>query len=190
MTEVSVRGRTGSVSAGRPAAGAEAASGRGTWRIGTTTGFVVEGYLPAWAEEDSSRTGVSPELLPARLADVGHWVQFEGQPMRVHDPAADGEMVGNGQVFSGTIDCHPFAEYPEPRVPVANLAVAGDIWINDLDPDGLAEIATQLRAQADRLDHEVRPRLVAARADWAEHHDVRMIPAGGPSAGLVLGASR
>ena len=109
--------------------------------------------------------------------------------MRVHDPAADGEMVGNGQVFSGTIDCHPFAEYPEPRVPVVNLAVVGDIWINGLDPNGLAEIAVQLRAQADRLDCEVRPRLVAARADWAEHHGVRTIPAGGALAEPVPAAS-
>ncbi|MFJ5613017.1 DUF6907 domain-containing protein [Streptomyces sp. NPDC093221] len=193
MTEIPVRGRTGLVSArladGLPVAGSESLSGRGTWTIGTTMGFVVEGYLPEWAEEDPSREGVPPELLPARLADVGHWVQFEGQPMRVHNPAADGEMVGNGQVFSGGIDCHPFAEYPESRVPVVNLAVVGDIWINGLDPNGLTEIAAQLRAQADRLDREVRPRLVAARADWAEQHGVRMIPASGASTEVVPTAS-
>ncbi|WP_405584994.1 DUF6907 domain-containing protein [Streptomyces sp. NBC_01190] len=43
-----------------------------------------------------------------------------------------------------------------------------------LDPDGLAEVAAQLRAQADRLDHEIRPQLVAVRADWADRESTRM----------------
>jgi hypothetical protein len=40
-------------------------------------------------------------------------------------------------------------------------------WILGLDPNGLADIATKLRAHADLLDHKVRPALVAARKDWA-----------------------
>ncbi|MFJ4407259.1 DUF6907 domain-containing protein [Streptomyces sp. NPDC088910] len=67
------------------------------------------------------------------------------------------------------MECRPFAEEPEARAPVVNLAIVEDFWIDGLDPAGLAQIAAKLRAQADRLDHEIRPRLVAARADWAEH---------------------
>ncbi|WP_329131155.1 hypothetical protein OG552_09360 [Streptomyces sp. NBC_01476] len=141
--------------AGLPAAPAEPAVGR-TWTITTTAGFTVEGYLPAWAEEDPSATGVPLDRLPVRLADIGHWTHFGGQPMRVRSPAfeSEGSSEREEQVFWGSIDCHPFAEDPDPREPVVSLAVIGDFWINDLDPDGLAEVAAQLRAQADRLDHE------------------------------------
>ncbi|WP_405585862.1 DUF6907 domain-containing protein [Streptomyces sp. NBC_01190] len=165
-----------------PAASAEPAGTGRTWTITTTAGFTVEGYLPAWAEEDPSATGVPLDRLPVRLADVGHWTHFGGQSMRVRSPAFEGEGGGEGeeQVFWGSIDCHPYADDPEPRVPVVNLAIIEDFWINNLDPDGLARVAAQLRAQADRLDQEIRPRLIAARADWAEHHATGASPAGSP----------
>jgi hypothetical protein len=53
---------------------------------------------------------------------------------------------------------------------VVSIALIDDHWITDLDPQGLTEIAQQLRAQADLLDREIVPRLVAARTDWANHH--------------------
>ncbi|MEE4545797.1 hypothetical protein V2S66_27990 [Streptomyces sp. V4-01] len=53
---------------------------------------------------------------------------------------------------------------------MVNLQVSVGRWILGLDPDGLADIATKLRAHADLLDHTVRPTLVAARDDWAAHH--------------------
>jgi len=92
--------------------------------------------------------------------------------MQVHSPASQGESSQPGQemVFWGSIDCSPYAEDPEPRVPVVNIAIVDDFWIMGLDPDGLTGIAAQLRAQADRLDHEIRPRLIACRDDWSTHH--------------------
>jgi hypothetical protein len=77
--------------------------------------------------------------------------------------------VAEEQVLWGSIDCIPYAEDPEPRIPVVNIAIIEDYWINDLDPDGLTELAARLRAQADRLENEIRPRLIAARTDWAHH---------------------
>lgn len=46
-----------------------------------------------------------------------------------------------------------------------------DYWLHDLDPAQLATIATQLHTQADHLDHEVRPALIAAREDWTSHRN-------------------
>lgn len=141
------------------------------WKIVTRAGFSVEGYLPAWAEDDPSQTDVSLELLSVRLADVTHWTEFEGQSVQVRSALEpDGERSGESQILWGVIECRPFAEEPEARAPVVNLAIAEDLWIEGLDPAGLAQIAAKLRAQADLLDHEIRPRLVAARADWAECH--------------------
>lgn len=34
-----------------------------TWTITTTAGDTVSGYLPGWAEQDPSRTGLRPERL-------------------------------------------------------------------------------------------------------------------------------
>ncbi|CAG6393405.1 hypothetical protein NMG29_02295 [Streptomyces cocklensis] len=70
------------------------------------------------------------------------------------------------------LDCDPYAEDPHPRMQVVSVAIVGDVWINHLDPDGLAVLAAKLRAQADRLDHDVRPQLLAARADWDARHSV------------------
>jgi hypothetical protein len=117
-----------------PAGSADAAAVAGrlrTWTIATTNGPVVSGYLPDWAEDDPSESGVPVAGLSARLDDVWHRA---------------------------------------PRVPVVNLLIVDDYWITDLDPNGLAEVAARLRAQADRLDREVGPALVAAREDWAAHH--------------------
>ncbi|MFC4035307.1 DUF6907 domain-containing protein [Streptomyces polygonati] len=153
---------------------ASPASGR-TWTIGTTAGFTATGYLPAWAEEDPSDSGVPLDELQLRLADINHWTHFDGQTMQVRLPAFGGEasQVGEAQVFRGSIDCNPYAEEPEPRVPVVNLAIIEDFWINDLDPEALGDLAAKLRAQADRLDHEIRPRLIDIRADWAQHRSAQ-----------------
>ncbi|WUH19538.1 hypothetical protein OG370_19060 [Streptomyces sp. NBC_00448] len=72
------------------------------------------------------------------------------------------------EILHGSIDCVPFAEQPASCVPVVNLRLTDDCWITDLTPDALAALAAQLRAQAYRLDREIRPALITARSDWAE----------------------
>jgi hypothetical protein len=139
-----------------------------TWSVTTTTGFTVSGHLPAWADEDPSESGVPLGRLSIVLEDVGHRSSFEGQLLPARSPACEGDAAGH--ILWGSIDCNPYVEDPAPRVPVANVALVADYWINDLDPAGVADLAAKLRAQADRLDDEVRPALVAARADWAAHH--------------------
>ena len=54
-------------------------------------------------------------------------------------------------------------------MPVVNIQVCLGRRILGLDPQELADIAVKLRAQADRLQDEVLPALIAAREDWAAH---------------------
>jgi hypothetical protein len=137
-----------------------------TWTI-TTTGPAITGHLPEWAEEDPSETGVPPDRLDIVLADICHYAEFSGQGMHV---ATDGGTGTFAVVLGGSIECYPYAEHAAPRIPVVNLQIIDDYWINNLDPDHLTEITAKLRVQADYLDHEIRPALIAARADWATHH--------------------
>lgn len=143
-----------------------------TWTIGTSVGHTVSGYLPAWADDDPTATGVRLEVLHARLADVSHTASFDGQSVPVHSPESGHEPSHAEEVyiFRGHIACRPYAEDPEPCLPVVNIEIVGDLWINGLDPAGLGELASTLRAQAARLDGEVRPALAAAREDWAARH--------------------
>ncbi|MEC3995883.1 hypothetical protein VSR01_21115 [Actinacidiphila sp. DG2A-62] len=73
-------------------------------------------------------------------------------------------------ILCGSIDCAPYSEDPASRQPVVNLQLIDDYWFLNLDPEQLATLATQLRAQADHLDHTVRPALTAARQDWTNRH--------------------
>jgi hypothetical protein len=129
---------------------------------------VTSGYLPAWAEDDPSEVGVPLEILPLRLSDIGHRTFFEGQLMNLVSPRRKGEAEEEA-VFEGSIDCTPYAEDDSVRVPVVNIQVSPEYWILGLDPDGVARIAAQLRAQADLLHNQVRPALTAARKDWPLH---------------------
>lgn len=138
-----------------------------TWTITTTEGYAATGYLPAWAEEDPSKTGVAPERLAMELADISHRAPVSGQMMSI---TCDDTPGTDTVVFWGSIDCNPHSEDSEVRIPVVHLQLVDDYWFDDLGPDQLAEIAAQLREQADRLDREVRPQLIAAREDWAAHH--------------------
>jgi hypothetical protein len=143
-----------------------------TWRIVTATGASSEGYLPSWADDDPSETGVPADQLSNRLSDVSHRELFDGQSLRLASPQTP-ESPGDFKLFWGSIDCNPYDEDPESRIPIVNLAIIEDFWITGLDPDGTADVAAKLRAQADRLDNEVIPRLVAARDDWEAHHRLR-----------------
>lgn len=137
------------------------------WSIVTTSGCTATGYLPGWAVEDPSATGVPPAGLHLAVSEVSHHAPFPGQRMPV---TCDTGPAQEAEVFRGGIDCDPYAEGPEPPVPVVNLQIVDDYWVYGLNPEQLAGIAAKLRAQADRLDHAIRPALIAARTEWAAHH--------------------
>jgi hypothetical protein len=138
----------------------------GRWTITTVDGTVTSGYLPAWAEDDPSEAGVPVELLPERLARIGHRSLFEGRMMALATPGTRGRPEDEA-VFEGSIDCVPYAVHADARAPVVNIQVCPGHWLLGLDPDAVAQVAAQLRAQADLLADEVRPALAAAREDWA-----------------------
>ncbi|MFI5759117.1 DUF6907 domain-containing protein [Streptomyces sp. NPDC051569] len=149
-------------------------SGR-TWSISTTSGVTLTGYLPPWADEDPSESDVPPEELSVKLIDLAHWRPFDGQRMRIHNPAdADGAgLTVEESLFDGHITCYPYSEDPQERTPYADVRVVDDLWLNNLTPEGLAKLATQLRMQADHLEKDVIPILEAARHDWAAHQPAR-----------------
>jgi hypothetical protein len=134
-----------------------------TWTITTICGCTVSGYLPAWAEADPSEAGVLLDEITALVADMNHWTRFPGQRMAV---AHRGVETEDSEVFRTSINCNPYVGGPLPRLPVANIRIVGDYWLHGLTPTALADVATQLRAQADLLDDEIRPQLIAAREDW------------------------
>lgn len=137
-------------------------SGR-TWTVEMSNGARVSGYLPGWAEDDPSRAGVPLERLDVHLADILHAASFGG----VRLPVVQGSGPEESAVVLGAhIQCRPYDDDEALRVPVAYVQLAEDIWVRDLDPERLGEVAAVLRAQADRLEGQVLPALVAARADW------------------------
>jgi hypothetical protein len=146
-------------------------TGRATqvWTITTTTGYTAAGYLPPWAEGDPSRSGIPPQHLATELTDITHQQPFPGQLITA--ALTDDQPAQETVILSGSIDCTPYSEDPTSRQPVANLQLIDDYWLTNLDPDQLATSATQLRTQADHLDHQVRPALIAARIDWTAHHN-------------------
>ena len=127
---------------------------------------MASGYLPEWAEDDPSEVGVPQEGLGTRLARISHRGCFDGTTMML-SRESKGPEPEEDAVFEGSIDCTPYADEPWARVPVVNIQVCLGTWILGLDPQGLAEVVAKLRAQADLLDLDVRPRLIAARQDWA-----------------------
>lgn len=147
--------------------GAEAPCTRRAWTIATTSGLTVSGYLPAWAEDDPSTSGVSLEELAVLLTEVDHCASFDGVPLEVSGPGFDGDTE-QVRFFWSSIDCHPFMEDPGPRVPLANIEMLPGRWLHRLDPAGLASLSHTLRTLADRLDHELRPALIAARHNWVQ----------------------
>lgn len=149
------------------ASGATVPPGR-QWTLTTVGGHVTSGYLPGWAEEDPSANGVPLERLAVRLDDICHRAPFEGQTLRL---APGGYGPGEETpVFAGHIECRPDPDEGRPALPVAHVHLIHDVWAPALDPAALSDFAATLRAQADRLEQDVLPRLVAYREDWTEHH--------------------
>ncbi|SEG42151.1 hypothetical protein SAMN05216223_10586 [Actinacidiphila yanglinensis] len=137
------------------------------WTLSAADGHTLSGYLPPWAGDDPSEHNVPVGELADRLADIHHCARFPGQTAAVYTAADRTGRPCEQEILSCTLDCTPYAEPPEPRVPVVNLHLCEESWITDLDPDGLLRVADLLRAQADRLDRVVRPALLAARNDWS-----------------------
>jgi len=137
-----------------------------TWTITTVNGITATGYLPGWADDDPSRTAVAAADLYPEIEGIVHRAPFDGQVMRL----APGDNAKEAEIFGGAIVCIPDSDGPEPAEPYAEIHVVADVWFTSLDPDDLAAIAAALRAQADRLDHDIRPRLIAYRDDWTAHH--------------------
>ncbi|UWE10823.1 DUF6907 domain-containing protein [Actinacidiphila bryophytorum] len=139
-----------------------------SWNLTTSDGDTATGYLPGWAEEDPSRTDVPPGALRAAVYDVIHRAPFDGQLIRF---AKGG--YGQGESFwvlAGNIECIPEADADQPSDPVVNIHLIEDFWLSGLGPEELATFAAKLRAQADLLDRDIRPQLIACRADWAARH--------------------
>lgn len=153
--------------------GFAAPSGR-TWSIVTTTGERVSGFLPAWAEDDPSRTGVDPGRLHIALSDVTHETFFGGQFVPVCQGAQ--EEGEDSAVLSAVMRCRPFATDDRTSVtaPLVSIQLVDDFWIRDLDPPGVIEAAGQFRGFADLLLTTVAPALTAARTDWTEQ--LRPVP--------------
>ncbi|WP_335970921.1 DUF6907 domain-containing protein [Streptomyces sp. CA2R106] len=147
-----------------------AASPARKWVITTTAGEQVSGYLPDWAAEDPSEQDVPAEELATRLADVCHYREFPGQALQAYSPGNPSDAPEELEVMSSSITCAPYTPAPELALPVATVRVAGEYWMTDLDPAGLAEVIQGLRAVADRLDGVVIPQLNDIRAEWAAHH--------------------
>lgn len=146
---------------------APAAPAARTWAMSTTGGEVVRGYLPWWAEDDPTRTGVRPERLHIELAAIAHQADRGGMVV----PVVQGmDAAQDAGVLAVTIDCVPFGEDGEPELPLVNVQLVDDWWIRDLDPAGVADLGRRLRALADRLTDTVAPELAAAREDWAARH--------------------
>ncbi|WP_435133671.1 DUF6907 domain-containing protein [Actinacidiphila sp. bgisy144] len=136
------------------------------WTITTSDGRTVTGYLPPWAGDDPSEHNVPADQLADRLADIHHTARFPGQRINLYSAPGPTGRPTSQEIFSCTIDCTPYAFHPDPRMPVANVHLCEETWITDLDPDGLLNLAHLLRAQADRLDHEIRPALLSAITTW------------------------
>ncbi len=111
-----------------------------------------------------------------RLADVCHYREFPGQVLRAYSPGNTTNGPEELEVMSSSITCTPYAPVPELAVPVVTVRVAGEYWMTDLDPTGLAEIVKGLRAVADRLDGVVIPQLNTVRAEWTAHHSAGARP--------------
>lgn len=144
-----------------------AVSSARTWAISTVNGEIVRGYLPWWAEDDPTKTGVRPDRLHIELAGIAHQANRGGLLIPV--TSGTGLALDAG-VLVVTIDCVPFGEDGEPDLPVVNVQIVDDFWIRDLDPAGVVDLGQRLRALADRLTGTVASDLAAARADWADRH--------------------
>ena len=135
------------------------------WAVTTGSGEAFTGYLPGWADEDPSATGVPAECLPVVLADITHHADMGGLVVPVSRAQ---ERAQDAPVLAVHMECRPFLEDNDGDVciPVVSVQVTDDFWIRDLDPAAVIGLGQRLRALGDRLVTPVAPALAAARTDW------------------------
>jgi len=102
------------------------------------------------------------------ITGIIHWAPFDGQVISL-EPIEYGPGK-EAEVFGGCFVCIPDTEGPELAEPYVDIHIFEDFWFTGLGPDQVATVAAALRAHADRLDREIRPRLIAYRDDWTAHH--------------------
>jgi hypothetical protein len=112
---------------------------------------------------------VTLDQLPLRFGSINHRNFFESpmMPLTATNSRDDAE---EDAVFAGSIDCNPYDAAIRLRVPDVNIQVGAGHWILGLNPQGLADARSKLRAQADLLREEVLPALIAACEDRSAHH--------------------
>jgi hypothetical protein len=58
----------------------------GLWTITAVDGTTAFGFLPSWAEDDPSETGVPLELFPVHLAHITHRTFHDGLMLHMLTP--------------------------------------------------------------------------------------------------------
>jgi hypothetical protein len=144
-----------------------------TWKITTTNGITVYGYLPGWAEDDPSESGVEPRLLDVTLADIRHRYSFDDVTSPLITCDGDAEDTEGLAPFFCEIECHPHADREVadgPLVPVLNVQITPDCSTTCRETSELTALIADLRVHVDYLENDVLPNFVAVREDWAARH--------------------
>lgn len=134
------------------------------WEIVATDGRAVSGRLPSWAQEDPSRTDVNPERLQIAVADVVHEASFGGYWARVCPAGIDPGQ--DSVILAAHLQLCPHADDAQAREPAVHVHLADDVWIKDLSPDAVANLAETLHDFAHLLTDRVAPGLTAAHTEW------------------------
>lgn len=98
------------------------------------------------------------------LADLSHGTYFAGVQVPVFD-AEHGTVLA--PVLAGRISVDPYSSDPARNVPHVDVEPWQDEVMECLDPDDLAVLIAQVRAQADYLA-TIHAQLVAARAEHGQ----------------------
>ncbi|BBA98849.1 hypothetical protein RVR_5203 [Actinacidiphila reveromycinica] len=144
-----------------------------TWRITATNGLSVSGYLPPWAYEDPSASGVDPHLLPVLLVDVELFRYFHDVIDPLVGPGDGLDEDGHVTAYFCAITCRPFADRDVPDLPVHPVLTVQVTETDETvchDPGELAALIARLRAHTDHLDQHVLPAFTAIHDDWRIHH--------------------
>ncbi|WP_335979911.1 DUF6907 domain-containing protein [Streptomyces sp. CA2R106] len=150
----------------------------GTWRLTATNGVTVSGYLPPWAYEDPSASGIDPDRLPVAACDVELFRYFDDLAGSLVGPG-DGAEEDDYVTPFAAITCHPCAEREAPDRPVDPVLT---VQVSDTeetvcaDPGELAALIARLKAHTDYLDQHVRPTFTAIYQDWQTHHHTATEP--------------
>jgi hypothetical protein len=105
-----------------------------------------------------------------RLRSYSHFEMLPAEPIA---PLADTALGGPGYWYVVVqIECYPYSEQLQQRIPTANFAIIEEYEVGNLAPADLHRIADQLRAQAALFETTVLAALTSARDDWAARHPI------------------